>query len=200
MLALLVNLLFHSLIAHKEYRFIWLSTWSIAVLAGITSISLLQWLAARRGQTVTPLMLAALGVLWLAASFAAQATSGGARALRGGAPIPLAANDAAVRKETCGIALPDQWRAYLVPALLAREVPLYVAPAWVLGQAQPLPAGLANAADVLIFPAKPQGAENYRELACRANSVLKACVYVRPGGCQNDPNWSYQAALQREDL
>ncbi len=199
-LALLVNLLFHSLIAHKEYRFIWLSTWSIAVLAGITSISLLQWLAARRGQTVTPLMLAALGVLWLAASFAAQATSGGARVLRGGAPIPLAANDAAVRKETCGIALPDQWRAYLVPALLAREVPLYVAPAWVLGQAQPLPAGLANAADVLIFPAKPQGAENYRELACRANSVLKACVYVRPGGCQNDPNWSYQAALQREDL
>ena len=199
-LALVVNVLFHSLIAHKEYRFIWASTWSITVLAGITSISLLQWLAARRGQTVTPLMLAALSVMWLAASFAAQRTSGGARVLRGGTPIPLAANDAAARKETCGIALPDQWRAHLVPALLAREVPLYVAPAGILDQGQPLPAGLVSAADVLVFPSRPVGAENYRELTCRANSVLKACVYVRPGSCQNDPNWSYQAALEREDL
>ena len=199
-LALVANLLFHSLIAHKEYRFIWLSTWSITVLAGIASVSLLQWLAARRGQTLTPLMLAALAVFWLAASFAGQRTSGGARVLRGGAPIPLAANDAAARPETCGIALPDQWRAHLVPALLAREVPLYVAPKGVIGQGQPLPAGLASAANVLIFPARPQGAENYRELTCRANSVLKACVYVRPGGCQDDPGSSYQAVLEREDL
>ena len=199
-LALLLNVLFHSLIAHKEYRFIWASTWSITVLAAIASVSLLQWLAARRGQTVTPLLLAALGVLWLAASFAAQAASGGARVLRGGAPIPMAANDAAARKATCGIALPDQWRAHLVPALLPREVPLFVAPAGVLGQGEPLPAGLTSAADVLLFPVRPAGAENYRELTCRANSVLKACVYVRLGGCLDDPNWSYQAALEREDL
>ena len=199
-LALLANVLFHSLIAHKEYRFIWVSTWSITVLAAISSVSLWQWLAANRGIKLSPLLLAALGGLWLLASFAAQATAGGARVLRGGAPIPLAANDAAQRKETCGIALPDQWRAHLVPALLPREIPLYVAPAGVMAQGQPLPAGLASAADVLVFPARPAGAENYRELTCRANAVLKACVYVRPGGCLDDPGSSYQAALQREDL
>ena len=69
-----------------------------------------------------------------------------------------------------------------------------------MAQGQPLPAGLASAADVLVFPARPAGAENYRELTSRANAVLKACVYVRPGGCLDDPGSSYQAALQREDL
>ena len=199
-LALLANVLFHSLIAHKEYRFIWVSTWSITVLAAIASVSLVQWLAAKRAIEQSPLLLATLGVLWLAASFAAQSTSGGARVLRGGAPIPLAANDAARRPETCGIAIPDQWRAHLVPALLPREIPLYVAPAGVMGQGQPLPAGIARAADALIFPARPSGAENYRELTCRANAVLKACIYVRPGGCLDNPAGSYQAALEREDL
>ena len=199
-LALLANLLFHSLIAHKEYRFVWLSVWSITVLAAIASVSLAQALAARRGQKLSPFGLAALGALWLGASFAAQAQSGGARTLRGGAPIALAANAAVARKETCGIAIPDQSRAHLVPALLAREVPLYVAPASVVAQGESLPTGLMGAADVLIFAQLPNGAQGYRELTCRANTVLKACVYVRSGGCLDDPNWTYQAALEREDL
>ena len=199
-LALLANLLFHSLIAHKEYRFVWLSLWSIMVLAAISSVSLAQALAAKRGRTLSLPMLGALGTLWLGASFAAQAQSGGARALRGGAPIPLAANAAAARTETCGIALPNQWRAHLVPALLPREVPLYIAPAEVMGQGQPLPTGLVQAADVLIFPQLPSGAQGYQALTCRANTVLKACVYVRPGGCHAQPIWTYQAALEREDL
>ncbi len=199
-LALLVNLLFHSLIAHKEYRFIWLSTWSITVLAAIASVSAAQWLAARRGRTLSPLLLGGLGLLWLAASFAAQAQSGGGRVLRGGAPIPLAAGDAATRPVTCGIAVPDQWRAHLVPALLPREVPLYVAPAEVVERGAALPAGVAQSANVLVFPALPSGAQGYHQLTCRANAVLKACVYVRAGGCLADPNWTYQAALIREDL
>ena len=199
-LALLANLLFHSLIAHKEYRFIWLSTWSITVLAAIASVSLAQWLAARRGRRLSALMLGGLGLLWLAASFAAQAQSGGARVLRGGAPIPLAANAAAARPATCGIALPDQWRAHLVSALLPREVPLFVAPAGVMGTGEALPAGVAQSANVLVFPALPNGAQGYRQLTCRANAALKACVFVRAGGCLADPNWTYQAALAREDL
>ena len=199
-LALLANLLLHSLIAHKEYRFIWASVWSITVLAAISSVTLAQWLAAKRGRTLSPLLLAVLGALWLGASLAAAAQSGGARTMRGGAPIPLAANDAAARRETCGIALPDQWRAHLVPALLPREIPLYVAPAEVLAQGATLPAAISQSADVLLFPALPGGAPGYRALSCRANSTLKVCVYVRTGGCRADPNWTYQAAIAREDL
>ena len=121
-------------------------------------------------------------------------------AYAGRAPIPLAAHAAVARKATCGIALPDQWRAHLVPALLPRAVPLYVAPAATMARADPLPAGLVRAADVLIFPHLPNRAPGYRELTCRANAMLKACVYVRPGGCLDDPNWTYQAALERDDL
>ncbi|MFO1255355.1 MAG: hypothetical protein U1E37_06750 [Sphingomonadaceae bacterium] len=198
--ALIANLLFHSLIAHKEYRFVWLSTWSIVVLAAIASAELARRLAQRRGQGLNPLLLGALGALWLGASLLAEEQSGGARTLRGGGPIPLAALDAVERGRPCGIALPDQWRAHLVPALLPREVPLFVAPEAVLASSEPLPAALVASADVLIFPARPAGAEVYRELACRGNGTLKACAFVRPGACRPDPYWTYQAALEREGL
>lgn len=199
-LALIANVLFHSLIAHKEYRFIWVSTWSITVLAAIASVSLVQWLAARRGQSMTPWMLAALGLMWLAASFAAERESGGARVLRGGAPIPLAASDAARDASTCGIALPDQWRAHVVPAMLPRDVPLYITPRGVIHQIDPVPAAIIASANVLVFSSRPKGAEAYAERSCRANSVFKACVYVRPGPCSADPASTYQAAIEREDL
>jgi hypothetical protein len=145
-------------------------------------------------------MLLALAGLWLGASVLAQAQSGGARTLRGGSPIPLAALAAVEQGRPCGIALPDQWRAHLVPALLPREVPLFVAPEGVMAKDETLPPGLLASADVLVFPARPKGAEAYRELTCRENGTLKACAYVRPGKCTADPYWTYQAALEREGL
>lgn len=199
-LALVANIAFHSLIAHKEYRFIWLSTFLIVVLAAIGSVSLAERLAARRGAALTLRMLAGLGLVWLGASMAAEHQSGGARTLRGGAPIPLAAQAGAARAETCGIALPDQWRAHLVPALLAREVPLYVAPAAVMAGKSALPAGVIASANVLVFPKLPAGTAGYAELGCEQNGTIRACTYVRTGGCAADPRWTYQAALEREDL
>jgi len=198
--ALVANLLFHSVIAHKEYRFTWISTWSVLVLAAIASVELAQRLAARRGRELTLAMLGALGLVWLGASFAAQAQSGGARSLRGGSPIPLAALAAVEQSRPCGIALPDQWRAHLVPALLPREVSLYIAPEAVMARGEALPPGVIASADVLVFPARPKGAEAFRELACRDNGTVKACAYLRPGKCTADPHWSYQAALEREGL
>jgi hypothetical protein len=41
-LALCVNILLHSLIAHKEYRFIWLSTFLMLVLAAITGVGVMS--------------------------------------------------------------------------------------------------------------------------------------------------------------
>ncbi len=199
--ALAVNIAFHSLIAHKEYRFIWLSTFLIVVLGAIGMVSLTQRLMAARGQALGAPMLAGLGALWLAFSFAAEAETGGAQAMRGGAPIPLAALDA-VRSDApvCGIALPDQWRAHLVPALLPSPVPLYVAPKEMLDRDAPLPPRIAGAANVLLAERLPHGAQGYRLLSCERNSVFKACAWLRVGGCTAAPEWSYQAALRREDL
>ena len=198
--AALANLAVHSLIAHKEYRFVWLSTFVILVLAAIASVSLTERLAARRGQTLKAGYLIGLGGLWLIASVAAEARSGGARVLRGGAPIPLAALAGTERGGICGIALPDQWRAHLVPALLPGEVPLYVAPMRVLDGGETLPATLTAAANALVFPALPGGAPGYREITCKTNGTVRACLYVRPGSCAPSAYWSYQKALEREDL
>ena len=200
LIALAVNLAFHSVVTHKEYRFVWLTTLALLVLAGIGSVSLTERLLARRGQVLGAAQLAVLALAWLTASLAAEVRVGGPRAVRGGGPIPLAAIDGVERAPACGIALPDQWRAHLVPALLPRPVPLYIAAPTVLAKGDALPADLAGAANLLVFPKLPRGVEGYRLLSCRTNGAIRACVFVRPGGCTASAIWSYQSALEREDL
>lgn len=198
--AMLATVLFHSLIAHKEYRFIWIAVETALILAAITSVSLLERSAKARDMTVSGLGLGLLGALWFVVSMAAQAHSGGAGAMRGGAPIPKAALAALAQGPACGIAIPDQWRAHLVPALLPREVPIYVAPASVKEGSEPLPASMAAAANVLVFPDLPRGAAGFEARGCQENGVIRACTFVRKGTCQPDPHWTYQAALERETL
>jgi GPI mannosyltransferase 3 len=198
--ALTANLLIHSLILHKEYRFIWLSVLVIVLLAAIASVTLAQRLLERRGKLLSPAWLALICAGWLGLSMAANFQTGGARSLRGGAPIPLMAVQATKHSGVCGIALPNQWRAHLVPALLPRAVPLFVASGTVITQDGALAPELAAAANALVFASRPRDAEAYREISCRSNGTVKACLFIRPGGCTTAPGWSYQAALEREDL
>ncbi|MEQ1497493.1 MAG: hypothetical protein ABL914_02450 [Novosphingobium sp.] len=198
--ALAVNLLFHSMIAHKEYRFIWISVLAALILAAITSVNLARRSAAARGMRLGWGGMVVLAVVWLIVGLSANARSGGAYSLRGGAPIPLAAQAGVGQGKACGIALPDQWRAHLVPALLPREVPLYVAPEAVKAAIEPLPPGIAASANVLVFPDLPRGTTGYVEQGCYTNGVIRACTYVRPGACSADPYWTYQAVLERETL
>lgn len=198
--ALAANVAFHSLIAHKEYRFIWLSTFLLLVLAAIGSVSLLERLRAARGKALGPLQLALLGAGWIAASLMAEQMSGGAGAMRGGGPIPRVLQDHVRAGSACGIAVPDQWRAHLVPALLPRQAPLYVASEGVVARGERIPARLAAAANTLVFADRPVGAGEYVQVKCETNGPVKACLYVRQGACTPAPEWSYQAALEREDL
>ncbi len=198
--AVAANFAFHSLVAHKEYRFIWLSVLLTLVLAAIASVDLAERLLAQRERRLGWGGLALIMAFWALVSVGAEAGSGGSRSLRGGAPIALAGVDAARHAEVCGIALPNQWRAHLVPALLPRDVPLYVADAEVLDGKAALPADLSSAASALIFPRLPTGAVGYKAAGCRQRGAVKACLYLRPGTCSPAPYWTYQAALEREDL
>ena len=196
--AALANVLFHSLVAHKEYRFIWASVLALLVLAAVGMVVAGQRLLA--GRVRGWVAATAFALFWLVASAGGERISGGARTMRGGAPIPMAALQAARDPATCGIAVPDQWRAHLVTALLDRDLPLYVAPKAMVAEGAPLPAGLAASANVLVMPRPMAGATGYVFAGCKANTVLKACIYRRPGACKADPYWTYQAALEREDL
>ena len=198
--AALVNLIAHSLIAHKEYRFIWVSEATLLILAGIASAGLANVLARQRGKAAGgPWQIGIVAAGWLVLAIAAERTSGGAATMRGGGAIPRL-GVAAAEGGSCGIAIPDQWRAHLVPALLPREVPLSVAPASVMASGDPLPGGIADAASALIFPELPKGATGYHQVRCTPMPVKQACLYMRAGACVPAPGWSYQRALEREDL
>jgi len=198
--ALLTNLVFHSMIAHKEYRFVWISVVSLLVLAAITSVTVAERALAQRGRVLGQTGLAALALMWLGCGWVANANSGGARALRTGAPFALAGLDGARRSQTCGIALPNQWRAHLVPAMLPRAVPLYTFPSAVLESDESLPREIIDSANVLIFSKRPRGAEAYTRLSCHANFLIRVCAYVRPGPCHGDSARTYQSKLEQEGL
>jgi GPI mannosyltransferase 3 len=194
-LALCVNILLHSLIAHKEYRFIWLSTFLMLVLAAITGVGVVQRMSRGRG-----IALAGLAGLWLAASVVAERTSGAIFVLHRGASIPEAALDGVRQGGACGIAVSNGWRAHLVPALLPTPVPIYIAPQRMENPAEPLPPEIARAANVLVFARRPPGADAYRPVSCHDNGAIRACAFVRAGGCTPARDWTYQAVLTREGL
>lgn len=195
LLAATAHILAHSLLAHKEPRFVWPSELSLLVLAAIGSAGL----AARMTTQTRALRWAALGCGWLLADIGALQSSGGGPVRRWGSAIPLAALSAAQSARVCGIAVPNQWRAHVVPALLGREVPLYVAPAGMMAGSAPLPADLAAAANALVAKTLPRGATGYAPRGCMAAPFGQVCLFIRAGGCTPAPRWTYQKVLERED-
>ena len=67
--AALFNLAVHSVIGHKEYRFIELTSASLVLLAAIGSVNAWQWVEQRRGRAFSaPIALTALLAAWAGSS------------------------------------------------------------------------------------------------------------------------------------
>ncbi len=181
--AALVTIIAHSLIGHKEYRFIWLPVFTILVLAAIASVDLLDhWLARREpGRTagLGALLLLCLG--WIGASLAALASTGGAASYRSGGAYALAAHDVAFRPQICGLAVPLQWHNHVISAYLRRDVPIYEVPEAVLAGKQLLPGAISLAANAMLGVSPP--APDYRVVRCHEMHGQRACLYLRPGTC-----------------
>ncbi|MBB4857339.1 hypothetical protein HNO88_000646 [Novosphingobium chloroacetimidivorans] len=200
--AAIVNLTLHSLIAHKEYRFIWLTVLTLLVLAAIGSLRLIEHLLQRRGNTQW-LGWGSLGaalVLWSVLDLSSYRVSGGLGAYRGGSAITRLAIVAAERPEVCRLALAKPYLAHVVPAVLPRDLPLSVAPAGFYEDRIALPAPLEHAANALLTARRPEGMASYRTLRCMPMPGETACLYVRDGGCTGDPTYSYQQTLERDGL
>lgn len=199
--AALVNIVVHSAIGHKEYRFIWLSTLTLLVLAAIATVHLADRIAARRhGGTAGPAGVAAACLGWLAVSLFSAHITGGFTAFRGGGAIPRLAITAAQRPDVCGIAIADAFNTHLVPSMMPSGAPLSVAPPDVMDRRRPLPTDLAASANALVMEDRPPGAEAYRRAACLPLGREQACLYVRGGTCTPPvPKWSYQASIDRQN-
>lgn len=187
LLAALANLLVHSLIGHKEYRFVWLSVLVLVVLAAIASVDLADRLLARRPSR-RPRALLAPGLpclVWAGASLAAFLATGGAGALRSGAAITRQAIAAAALPETCAVAVPDADRKTLAHAFLPRPVDLYLVPDPMNEGKAPLSPAILDAADALVLTGPVRPPEPYRQIGCADEAGKRACLFLREGDCHN---------------
>jgi hypothetical protein len=199
-----VNLLVHSAIGHKEYRFVLLTTTILIVLAAIGSVEYLQRLKDRLTAGQARLALPALVFLWLAASLGLVGSGRLAsdwHVMEGGSKAMAALRTEA---DLCGVGMVgvNFWESGGY-SYLHRDVPLYVAEPSVDIGAQPKLAELLPAFNAIVVPAEKRAdvPADYREIGCygperpsTAGAPGRVCSFVRAGGCRPEA-----AAAQRLD-
>ena len=197
----------HTLIAHKEYRFVILGTTSLVLLAAIGSVDVFDWLSRQpRLSRFVPqgraaIALLCLGWLGLNAIVALSAIF---------VPLWTQGNDAFTtlviageQPGLCGLAVFDQpAHPALAMSLLNRKVPALLfdgpeAPA----EARALePRYNVAIAAQLSGPDLPQ---DFHLVTCWAQQDYAiedrdSCVFVRPGGCRGAAgDFAYQPAMER---
>lgn len=173
----IANILVHSLIGHKEYRFIIASVAAIILLAGVGAADFAAWWARRRGRSV-----AATDRLVLTSWLFAALTVVPVYAIRDTAtvtPFTARAFDGfRARPDLCGVAIigGEFYEGYGY-ARLRRDVPIFVR-----GRGDPrIDPALFNSA---LTWAGGEGdlPPGFRQKAC-SGGLPKQCVYERPGGC-----------------
>ncbi len=184
----IANLVLHSAIGHKEYRFVLLTTAVLVILAAIGSVEWLRRLGKRlpeRGARLAPI---ALILVWGGVS-AALAAREGTRPRWTAFSAPFeAAQSLRHEPKLCGAALLGMpyWETGGY-AYLHRRVPLY------LVDPADLPRSSA-AFDAIIAPAGAAVPSGYRQRSCHGDAGAgpgsghlhgsgRVCTFIRPGGC-----------------
>jgi len=202
LVAVVVNVVVHSVIGHKEYRFIWLSVFLILVLAAIASVEVLdRWLARRApGRVVGLGVLLGLCLAWGGVALAELASTRGAASVRSGGAYAMAAHDVASRPQVCGLAVPLQWHNYVISAYIRRPVAIYEVPEAVLAGNMALPSEIPSAANAMLSLKQP--APGYSLASCHERSGEKACLWMRPGSCDaaKARQFERQAYMEANDL
>jgi hypothetical protein len=196
--AAIFNLAVHSLVGHKEYRFIELTTAAMVLLAGIGSVSGWRWLEKRRGSAFpSSIAIAVLLTAWAGAS----AWLGRDRPLNqwfgertvGPELVFAAGRDPRV----CGIAgmMGEYWQ--LSRAYLGRPMPM------ILLESVRRPSELKGPGPELASVnavIAPTGSERllpgYSATMCKGSAPHRRCLYVRPGECKPTPE-AEQLEIQR---
>jgi hypothetical protein len=188
--AAIFNLAVHSVIGHKEYRFIELTSAALVLLAAIGSVNALNWLWQRRNKpmAVTP-ALAGLLLAWGAAS----AWLGRDRPLdqwfggrsHGPELVHLAGSDPRV----CGLAtmMVEYWQ--LSRAYLGRPMPIVLLQNTPRPRPRLKPPGPELASVNAVIAGSEAGGllPGYSQVNCKGAEPFRRCLYVRPGACVPTP-------------
>ncbi|KJC33597.1 4-amino-4-deoxy-L-arabinose transferase [Bradyrhizobium sp. LTSP885] len=184
----LVNLVFHSLIGHKEYRFVFLSIVLLIIVAALGSADWIQSLRAKRAWRRWALPLVAGGWALVSVALAGASEEMHDDWMRGVGAARLAAELRADSK-LCGLALYDV-PFHLLPGQerLAGSSPLYaLQPGDPLAKGR-LPATVqATKSAFNRILARPTSAADlpaeFSRRSCAAVGNGDACVFVRNGTC-----------------
>lgn len=204
--AAVINIAAHTLIGHKEYRFIMLSTTVFVLLAAIGSGHVLSWIERRRGNA-NPHLLAALLPIALWAGLSAWLGQGspldrgfGERTV-GPKLLDVAGRDPSV----CGLGAMTGGYWQLSRAYLGRPMPIIL-----LADTRPphprlKPPGPELASINAVIA--PDGSEpmlpGYAKGPCGAEAKFRRCLYRRPGICSPTPqaeDREIQRVLRRIDM
>lgn len=190
LVAAAVNLVLHSLIGHKEYRFVFLTTASLVIVSAIGWAELLR-LAALRWPGRRTLAGVAVFALWGLGSVALAFSPAMARAKANGRAGTLLFAEMRNDRAACGVAVVEGATFADVPGIasLRDGMPLSVFaaydPAYRGGNARlslrqwspGFNRVLTSATTATLLPA------GYHATRCEAWDGTRLCVYARPGQC-----------------
>ncbi len=210
----ILNLILHSLIGHKEYRFIFLTSTIFILLAAIGSVEIARWIKERYRPQASGLILLAPIPFWIITSAALAATPPRAqRWTQLNASMALT-HRAGQLPDTCGFAfaVKEFWTSGSYSAL-HRNVPFYLEPG-----IDPAPGRASNRLEASKAYNSLVGSETlksrlsptYQIVECRATGMeatlpayakrARICLFHRPGPCQAKGAEQWQAQKMIESF
>jgi hypothetical protein len=202
----LTNLVFHSLIAHKEHRFVFLTVAAFIILAAIGSADWIKALQRRPGWQLWATPLLAGG--WIASSLVLSATGVMPDLWWRGIGAMELARAVRTDKGTCGVAL------YEVPYLMlpGRENSVGGKPTYAFDARDPRvangtmsAAGDASPSFNRLLSRRAMAAhlpKKFIQKQCALFYDAEVCIYMREGGCDAAPGAAFllDDVLARLDL
>lgn len=185
LVAAIVNLLFHQLFGHKEYRFIWLSVQIVILLAAIGSVDLLKrGVAGHRPREPESARITALLVsAWAGFSFLLAMQPVYQLYWRNRGDASRLGSEAVRDPAVCGLVVPEWSWTFFGYGLLHRNKPLYVLP-------PEGPESIATPDSLsLSFNAALSwniGPPGFVKVACRESHPNRICLFRRTGPCRID--------------
>nr|WP_294847070.1 hypothetical protein [uncultured Sphingomonas sp.] len=205
MVAALVNLAFHQLVDHKEYRYIWLTVEIMLLLAALGSVDLLKsTLLGRKlkdpgGADAT----VGLAVAWIAVSAALAITPVHRDGFRIENDPARLASKALHSPAVCGIAVPRYTYWQFGYALLHVDKPVFLISSAGTPRTSAPGASAAGYNSMLIWSDDAPPPAPWRKLGCTGTGKERSCLMMRPGGCEMTKaahDELYQQVLYRFDM
>jgi GPI mannosyltransferase 3 len=200
----LVNIAFHSLIGHKEYRFIFLSVTLLVIVAALGSVDWILTPQRKWRRFGVPLIAGG----WISVSAALVATGTMPTYWMRGIGAAKLASALRADPQMCGIALYDT-PFFLLPGRdrLAGRAPLFALYSTDPLAAGHLPAVASNASPAFNRMIAHRSAEkqlpaNFSARQCESVGGAEVCIFARDGGCTVDgaSSFAINDVLTRVDL